>query len=79
MAVLKNFGRIVAELIKKTKGMSMTGILITLTIVALATALGIGSQYYWGDDNAVEEAAEDIIQQQTGLQVDLSPSSKEKK
>ena len=57
----------------------MTGILITAGIIALSLILGVGSSYYIGDDNPIEEKAEDVIKNQTGLDVDLSPSTKETK
>lgn len=73
------FGRIIKKLFNKTKGMSMTGIIITIAIVVGAFTVGIASQYYMGDDNAVEEVAENIIEDQTGVNIDLSPKTKEKK
>lgn len=53
------------------------GILIGLIIVCLiATAV---SQKYLGDDNAVEEFAEEIIESKIGVDIDLSPSTPEGK
>lgn len=67
------------NVIQKIKGMSMSGILITLGIVAAAVALGVGSQYFFGDDNVIEEGAEKVIEQQVGIDFDLSPKTPEKK
>jgi hypothetical protein len=80
------FGRIInlvstpfKAVLSKAKGMSMSGILITLGIIATAAILGIGSSYYLGDDNIVEEAAEKVIEDHSGISIDLSPSSPEAK
>lgn len=45
--------------------------------IALAVTVGLLSQKYLGDDNAVEELCEEFIYDKTGLEVDLSPKSKE--
>lgn len=60
------------------KYQKMTWIAISLCIVA--AAVGIGSKYIFSgqEDNPIEEAAEELIKKQTGLDVDLSPSSPEK-
>ncbi len=50
---------------------------IILAVVAIAAALGISSKYYLGADNFIEEKCEEIIESQTGFNIDLSPSSKE--
>lgn len=80
------FGRIISivstpfkAVLNKAKGMSMSGILITLAIVVAAAVLGVGSQYFLGDDNPVEEMAEKVIEDQSGIDLDLSPQTKEKK
>ena len=54
------------------------GGLIVISIVIVALAAGYASSRWLGDDNPVEEAAESIIEEQTGLDIDLSPSSEEK-
>lgn len=59
-----------------------TIILIGATIAAVAI-LGIGVYEHFAerdiykDDNSAEEAVESVIKAQTGLDVDLSPMSKE--
>jgi len=48
-------------------------------IVAISTAVGIGSVVVLKQkhDNPVEEVAESIIKEETGISVDLTPSSPE--
>lgn len=49
-------------------------------IVAAAAVVGIGSRMRWPglpDDNKIEEAAEEVIRQETGLIIDLTPESEE--
>lgn len=73
---MKNF---IISYFSKLIGGDMTSILITLGIIAAAALLGVGSSFYLGDDNQVEEKCEEVIKSKTGLDVDLSPGSKEKK
>jgi len=47
--------------------------LIVIVIVALCAIGGAISVKYLGPDNIVEEVAENVIQQETGAHVDLSP------
>ncbi len=47
-------------------------------ILILVVIIGLGSVYFYGDDNAVEEISEEIIKQETGIDIDLTPSSPEK-
>lgn len=54
------------------------GIVIIIGIVAICSIGGYFSARYFGDDNAVEEVAEEVIKEETGFDVDLSPESKEK-
>lgn len=48
-----------------------------LVILALAAAAGVKYILHWNDDNSVEEVAELVIKEETGADIDLSPSSKE--
>lgn len=48
------------------------------TILILVVIIGLGSVYFYGDDNAVEEISEEILKQETGIDIDLTPSSLEK-
>lgn len=53
------------------------GVIIILIFIAIVAAVG-GSSYYWlGPDNPVEEVAEKIIQEETGINLDLTPTSPE--
>ena len=51
----------------------MDKFLITSIIVACAGIVGLMSFYFWGSDNPVEEACEEIIKAETGVDIDLSP------
>lgn len=48
-------------------------IVIVVTCVTAGTLTGI----FWKPDNPVEEVSEDIIKQETGIDLDLSPSTPE--
>ncbi len=52
--------------------------LIVIIIVSVAV-VGYISTKFLGDDNPVEEIAEEVIESQTGVDVDLTPNSPEKK
>lgn len=47
-------------------------------ILILVVIIGISSVYFYGDDNTVEEISEEILKQETGIDIDLTPSSLEK-
>ena len=47
-------------------------------ILILVVIIGLGSVYFYGDDNAIEEISEEILKQETGIDIDLTPSSSEK-
>lgn len=47
-------------------------ILIVVGIVAIAGLVGYVSSLYLGDDNPIEEAAEEVIELETGRKIDLS-------
>ena len=51
---------------------------VAICITVLAAAVGLISSHYMGDDNIVEESMEEVIHLETGLSVDLTPSSPEK-
>lgn len=57
----------------------MASTLIFFGILAGVTLVGVGSSWYLGDDNQVEEMAESYIENKTGASIDLSPNSPEKK
>lgn len=47
-------------------------------IVLAAIIIGLLSAYFWYQDNPIEETSEIIIEEQTGVNVDLTPASPEK-
>jgi hypothetical protein len=48
-------------------------------IVAAAIIIGLLSAYFWYQDNPIEETSEEIIKEQTGVDVDLTPETPEEK
>lgn len=52
-------------------------LIIIFSIVAICVVGGITSRYFFGNDNAIEEEAEEIIKEKTGVDIDLSPSTPE--
>lgn len=46
-------------------------------IVAAAIIVGLLSAYFWYQDNPIEETSEIIIEEQTGVDVDLTPKTPE--
>jgi hypothetical protein len=66
--------------------MKLYDLSIVLVIIGLVAALGIGSQFVLGDDNQVEEMAEDYIEdhiedkfnlEDGSINLDFSPNSEE--
>lgn len=56
------------------------GGVVFIFLMVMVVVVGVLSDKFLGiDDNVVEESCEGIIYDQTGLNVDLSPKSKEKK
>lgn len=53
--------------------------LVPLIIISIASIVGITSYYFLGSDNPVEEACEEVIKEEIGKNVDLTPSSVENK
>jgi hypothetical protein len=52
----------------------------SIIVVIAAVVIGIGSRYVitsFKEDNPIEEAAEQVVYQETGLNIDLSPTSPE--
>ena len=54
------------------------GGLIIISIIVVALAVGYASSRWLGDDNPIEEAAEEVIESQTGMEIDLTPVSQER-
>lgn len=46
-------------------------------VVLAAIIIGLMSAYFWYQDNPVEEISETIIEEQTGVKVDLTPQTPE--
>lgn len=53
------------------------GGMLVVGIIIVAFVAGYASSHFLGQDNPVEEAAEEVIESQTGINIDLSPSSLE--
>ncbi|WPX99505.1 hypothetical protein Megpolyxen_01396 [Candidatus Megaera polyxenophila] len=47
-------------------------------VVLAAIIIGLLSAYFWYQDNPVEEISEEVIEEQTGINIDLSPETPEK-
>ena len=50
------------------------GALIIVIIVVASAAIGYISSKWLGDDNPIEEFCQDIIEDQTGFEIDITPS-----
>lgn len=48
-------------------------------IVLAAIIIGLLSAYFWYHDNPIEEKSEEIIKEQIGVDVDLTPKTPEEK
>lgn len=48
---------------------------ITGAFLVVAVTGGYFSQFFFGPDNPIEEAAEKIIEKNTGYEIDLTPNS----
>lgn len=44
-------------------------------LILLVVLMGVVSTYVLGDDNPIEEYSEEIIKEETGLDIDLTPNS----
>jgi hypothetical protein len=53
------------------------GSVLVVGILIVALSVGYVSSRWLGEDNPIEEAAEEVIESQTGMEIDLSPSSEE--
>ena len=60
------------------KEISMSEIILKVAIIISALAAAFGAKYllHWKDDNPVEQVAEEIIKEEIGADIDLSPPSK---
>lgn len=55
------------------------GLIVLIVIVSICVVGGVASTFFWGNDNPIEETAEEIIKEKTGMDVDLTPSTPETK
>ena len=55
------------------------GGVLVVGILVVALVAGYASSRFLGEDNPIEETAEEVIESQTGMDIDLSPGSEEKK
>ena len=46
-------------------------------IIAAVIIIGLLSAYFWYHDNPVEEISEKVIEEQTGINIDLTPQTPE--
>lgn len=53
-------------------------LIIISIVVGICLIGGLASTLFLGDDNPIEEVAEQVIEKETGQDVDLTPSSPEK-
>ena len=58
--------------------MKLYDLSLAIFIVIVALITGIVSSEFFGPDNEIEEASEEVIKFETGVDIDLSPSTKEK-
>ena len=62
------------------EGKMEIGVIITASIVVVCALVGFGAAYFSkSHDGLIEERMEEIIESQTGIDFDLTPSSDEKK
>lgn len=58
----------------------MSSFIVIAVVVSLACIVGYLTQHLTRkDDTPIEEACEEVIKEQTGIDIDLSPSSPEAK
>lgn len=64
-------------MIEFVKSILSNKIVLTIALVAVLILIGVTSSKFLGDDNQVEEESEVKIKDITGIDIDLSPESKE--
>ncbi len=64
-------------MIEFVKSILSNKIVLTIALVAVLILIGVTSSKFLGDDNPVEEESEVKIKDITGMDIDLSPESKE--
>jgi len=48
--------------------------LVIIIVVGICVAVGVTSVYFLGPNNEVEKVAEEVIKDETGLNIDLTPT-----
>ncbi len=73
------WAELITNISKKGRMMRIfeASIFVAICVIFIATTIGVISSTFLRDDNVIEEIAEEIIEDQTGLEVDLTPSSLE--
>lgn len=51
---------------------------VVFTVLIVVVVVGYLSSFWLGDDNAIEEVAENILEKHVGIDLDLTPNSPEK-
>ena len=62
---------------KNIMKMLITPDIVVIYFFVILAILALVSSWYLGDDAVIEEAVEDIIEKKTGIDIDLTPGSKE--
>lgn len=52
-------------------------LVVIVITVCLLLIIGVASSKWLGNDNPIEQQIEDIIEKETGVEVDLSPEEEE--
>ncbi len=53
------------------------GLIVLVIVITTCVVAGTLSGIFWYKDNPIEETAEAIIKQETGVDIDLTPSTPE--
>lgn len=52
-------------------------LVVIVLAVCLLLIVGIASSRWFGDDNPIEQQIEHILEEETGIEIDLSPEDKD--
>lgn len=58
----------------------MSQVILKIILISLSLGAAFVAQYYFNlkDDNPIEEFSEELINYETGVKIDISPTSSEK-
>ncbi len=62
----------IKKLIPKFKLKKKSWVFVIATVL-IASTIGYGSKYWFGNDNVLEQRAEQFIEKTTGYSIDFSP------